>query len=227
MQLASRKSPDLPRYLSNLGSSLLTRSEQTELFDDLNQAIDAHQKAVQYTSPGSLELSRHLNNLGNALRIRYDQTSQPQDLKLAVAHARGAVDHLPTHSPMRPGCLGNLADGLRLPYKSSGEQKDLDESQKAYEKACQEGKVLTPGVVLTIAYAWGNWALERADWTEAVQAYSYALQASEQLYRVQILRTNQETMREEVYGLHASTAYALARTGRLAEAIVSMEQGRA
>ncbi len=227
VQFSSRTSPDLPRYLSNLGNSLLTRSEQTPLFDDLNQAIDAHEKAVQYTPTDSPELPRHLNNLASALRIRYDHTQQIQDLKQAVENARSAIAHSPAHSLTRPGYLGNLADELRLLYKSRGQQEDLDEAKKAYEEACQEGKDLTPGFILTIAQAWGNWALERAAWEEAVHAYSFALQASEQLYRVQILRTSQEARLREIYGLHASAAYALARTGRLTEAVVTVEHGRA
>jgi CHAT domain-containing protein len=74
---------------------------------------------------------------------------------------------------------------------------------------------------------WGNWALKRESWSEAIEAFTYGRQIIEQLLKVQLLRQNKHTWIEEAFGLFSGLAYALARGGRLKETVVALEHGRA
>jgi CHAT domain-containing protein len=74
---------------------------------------------------------------------------------------------------------------------------------------------------------WGNWALHRQSWSQAVEAYQYGLYMAEQLYHNQILRTHIELWLQSAQGLSARATYALAKTGELEIAIEAIEAGRA
>ncbi len=74
---------------------------------------------------------------------------------------------------------------------------------------------------------WGNWALERRGWQEAADAYGYGRQAMDRLFQGQIDRVAKESWLKEAQGLPANAAYALARLGRLEEAVEVLEGGRA
>ena len=73
---------------------------------------------------------------------------------------------------------------------------------------------------------WGRWALQRHEWEEAAQAYSYGLQAVEQLFRTQLLRSGRETWLREAQKLPLEAAYAHARRGDFESAVMALEVGR-
>jgi CHAT domain-containing protein len=79
---------------------------------------------------------------------------------------------------------------------------------------------------LQAARSWGNLALERQEWTEAVEAFDYGLEAANQLNHTQVLRHSNAVWLHEAQGLSTCAAYALARIGDLARAVMVVENGR-
>jgi len=220
-------SPDLPMYLNNLGNGLSARYARTGELADLAAAIRAYEQAVAQTSEGSPYLPMYLNNLGTGLSNRYARTGDLADLAAAIRAYEQAVAQTPEGSPELPRHLNNLGTGLSDRYARTGELADLAAAIRAYETACQQGTEIALEVALGAARNWGNWATEREEWPEAVQAYDYGLKASQQLFEGQLLRASKEAWLREVRGLHARAAYASARTGDLARAVEALEGGRA
>jgi len=169
----------------------------------------------------------YLNNLGTGLSNRYARTGDLADLAAAIRAYEQAVAQTPEGSPELPRHLNNLGTGLSDRYARTGELADLAAAIRAYETACQQGTEIALEVALGAARNWGNWATEREEWPEAVQAYDYGLKASQQLFEGQLLRASKEAWLREVRGLHARAAYASARTGDLARAVEALEGGRA
>jgi CHAT domain-containing protein len=104
---------------------------------------------------------------------------------------------------------------------------DLARAIEAYEGACQKGVDTALEEALRAARNWGNWASARGEWCEARRAYDYGLEASERLFRTQLLRASKEAWLREARGLHARAAYALARMEEPKLAVETMERGRA
>ncbi len=110
---------------------------------------------------------------------------------------------------------------------TAGDPADLARAEAAYEDACQSGMGVDFESVLMAAHNWGNWAASRNSWSEAARAYTYGLEASDQLFRVQLLRSSKESWLREAGNLHANAAYAFARIGELRHAVEALEHGHA
>jgi hypothetical protein len=67
-------------YLSNFGSWLSTRFEQTGSIEDLNHTINIANKAVDATFQDHASRASRLNNLGTFLGTRFDRTGSIEDL---------------------------------------------------------------------------------------------------------------------------------------------------
>ncbi len=227
VQRTTPDSPDLPRNLNNLGNGLRDRYARTGQLADLEEAIRVYQTAVQRTPPDSPDLPSLLTSLGNGLRDRCDRTGQLTDLEEAIRVYQTAVQRTPPDSPGLPRNLNNLGNGLRDRYARTGQLADLEEAMRIYEQACLLGRERQPEAVIVAARSWGQWALARQTWDEAVRAYQYGLAALEQLYQTQLLQHEQQSWQREGQGLYARTAYALARVGDLFAAAIALEQGQA
>src|SRR5205807_182082 len=80
---------------------------------------------------------------------------------------------------------------------------------------------------LAAAATLAGWDAERADWEEATAGFRTAMATAESYLRVQVGRQSAEAAMRGFGGLHGDAAYALARTGKPAEAAAAMERGRA
>jgi hypothetical protein len=220
-------SPDLPARLNNLGNGLRDRYARSGSLDDLEEAISIARQAMERTDPDSPERPSYLNNLGTGLSARYARSGSLDDLEQAIRVYRQAVERTDPDSPDLPALLNNLGTGLRDRYARTGSLDDLEQAIRAYAGACQDGLEAALEESLRSARNWGNWALERRAWAEAVRAYGYGMEAIERLYRAQLTRRAKEAWLREAQGLPARAAYALARTGDVKEAAVALERGRA
>ncbi|GCE15881.1 hypothetical protein [Tengunoibacter tsumagoiensis] len=79
----SRHSPILSACYTFLSYCCFMRYVYTDEMDNLNQAIEASEKAVELSLPNSEEHIRNLNNLGNTLKARYGVTAESADLNRA------------------------------------------------------------------------------------------------------------------------------------------------
>ena len=220
-----------------------------QFHNDLQQAKEAEQRylrtgdrsALSTAASGWERILRHpsfpacdrrfqlaaMNDAGGVFLRRYWSVGQLPDLNRALELWQRAVNLTAEGSPDLPSILNNLANGLSDRYARTGALQDLQDAQMTYERACREGQIVQPEVAILSSRSWGNWALERRQWQEATKAYAYGRQAIDRLYAAQTSRAAKETWLKEVQGLPANAAYALAKLGRLEEAVKVLEAGRA
>jgi len=88
-------SPNMARYINNLGIGLKINYVRTGNLSDLEQCISAFNQSVDLThnkTDNLSELPIYLNNLGDSLMLRYDKTCHASDLEQAVNDYQDAVD---------------------------------------------------------------------------------------------------------------------------------------
>ncbi len=217
--------PDLPMYLNNLANGLRDRYARTGNLEDLEAAIRCYRRAVTLTPEDHPDLPARFNNLAAGLSARYARTGNLGDLEMAIRYSQRAVALAPEDHPDLPMYLNNLAAGLRDRYAHTGSLQDLEVARAQYRRACARGLVVTPEVALTAARSWGNWALERAAWVEAIEAYGYGQEAITKLLEEQVGREAKATWLKEVQGLPQQAAYAHAKAGQLQQAVDILESG--
>ena len=212
--------------LNNSGGVFLRRYRAGGRVEDLNRALTSWERAVKMTPPDSPDRPSLLNNLGTGLSDRYARTGRLADLEEAIRVYEEAVKSTPPDSPDRPSRLNNLGTGLRDRYNKMKESEDLAQARANYQQACELGLDVAPEAVITSGRSWGNWALRRKAWQEAVGAYGYAFEAIDQLLDAQLQRSGKEAWLKEVQGLPGAAAYAWARLGKLEQAVAILENKR-
>jgi tetratricopeptide (TPR) repeat protein len=221
-----RASSSLPGHLSNLAAGLLTRFGETDDGADLDAAVDALQEAVAAVPADSLEWFGCSFNLGEALLRRYEHAKAEADYEEGVCVLEAASAGMPPFG-VGPLLSHALADALRTRLPPDAGAADVEAVRARYRHACETGLDERLEAALASASAWGDWALEREAWTEATEAYAYGLTAIERGIRAQLGRSGVETWLRQGQRVPASAAFALARAGRLEEAVETIERGRA
>jgi len=220
-------SPSQSRLLTNLGNGLEARYLRDGRIEDLERAVGARQEALRNSEPDSPLLAARLSNLGATLILRYHHRDDPRDLALAIdAHQRAVAVTAPG-SPQQAGNLNNLAGALEARYRRTHMLRDLVDGIDAYRQACAQGLGTQAESGLIAARNWGHWASDRKQWAEAVEAYGYALDELDRLYRLQFGRPHKEAWLREAQGLTARAAHAHAERGNLEKAVTVLEHGRA
>ena len=226
LDVSPQDSPSRAHYLSQLGAMLSRRAERG-IHADLDLAIEATRKAVDLAPHGSRDRSANLINLASCLRQAFVLHGRPADMDDAIQASRQAIEASTPEEPDRPAYFASLGESLRCRYEHSGQPEDLAEAQASYREACRLGLAAHPRMVLASADKWGDWALHRGAWTEAVTAYGYGHQAVERLLDMQLLRQHKQDWLRVTRGMASSHAYALARCGELERAVEILEASRA
>ncbi len=227
VKLTESNSAYLASRLNNLANSLRDRYIHTQDLPDLKTAIKTYRQAIAKTPSNSPENAPIQNNLGNALRDQFHHTGQLAKLNQAIVAYEQGVQQTSLQSPELPGRQNNLASALKDRFTQTGEDSDRVQARDLFEQAAIQGLLVAPEATLLASRNWGTWATERQTWSEAVTAYRYSLQAIEQLFRTQLLRTSKETWLREVQGISAQAAFALAKEGDFTGAVEALEQGLA
>ncbi len=221
-------SPRLARMYGALGNALRHRYLAAHNPADIQQAIAAYRKAIAVSPADSPELSTLYNNLGNVLRNSYADFHNVQDLEEAITNYRLSLDankgELATNDVV---CFGNLGTLLFERYDLFHRREDLEEGRRRCEEGCRLGLQLVPEIARGTARPWGNREASMGNWDGAAQAYDYAVQAQERLYRVQLCQAEREGFLGEEREIYTRGAYVQARVGKLQEAVTTLEQGRA
>ena len=168
-----------------------------------------------------------LNNAGGVFLRRHWARGRMEDLDHALECWQRAVQETPSGSPDLPSRLNNLGNGLRDRYSRTGQLADLEEAVRSYRAACTLGALGAPNEVLNAARNWGNWALQRRVWQEAAEACQHGLATGRLLLARHWGRAQKGAWLRELQTMPALLAYALARLGRLEEAVAAAEGGRA
>jgi tetratricopeptide (TPR) repeat protein len=125
LELTPSDPGDRAGYAGNLASALLTRFQARGERNDLTEALQLFEEALE-GSPGypSMEL---LANLGNALSVRSVVDASRGDADQAVARLHRAVE-LAQGTDALPGMLSNLAAALLERFDLAGQIADVDEA---------------------------------------------------------------------------------------------------
>lgn len=142
---------DLARYWNFLGLMLHVKAERGSAIADLDDAITASSKAIEYETADPDARARHRTNLSNSLRMRFEWLGQIPDLDRAVTYARSAVDLEPEENTLRALCLSNLGVILRIQFEQRARHRDLQDAVQAARRSalvCETGDPERP-VILT------------------------------------------------------------------------------
>src|SRR5947209_2909504 len=210
----------------NLGLALLSAYQDRHDRDELDEAVEQLEAAVQAPSASDREVGDRLTNLGNALLLRYDLDKSIPDLQGAIDACNRAIEVTGSESMRSVGAHFGLAQCL-----SRGTDRD-DWATDEYRLACRLAGPLDPTLRLNVAREWASWSEWREAWNEAAEAYDHALGALQDLYDRQLVRADQELRLEQARDVARRAAIAHVRAHQsdgadLREAVIAIEQGRA
>ncbi|BCJ39765.1 hypothetical protein GCM10010168_77790 [Actinoplanes ianthinogenes] len=135
--------------------------------------------------------------------------------------------YLPGSLPHAIAC-SRLAAGLHMRAEATGYTEDrlaaADESRRAVAELTDKSLIWA----YDTAIRWGDWSWRHERMADAGDAYLVAVDVLNQLVRAQLTRAMSElVLGRGAQGMPARAAYALARRGRLTEAVEALEGGRA
>jgi tetratricopeptide (TPR) repeat protein len=137
VQLTPDGHPDKPSWLTNLGSSLLSRFERLGDLGDMNKSVLMKEHAVQLTPDGHPDKPSRLNNLGSSLSSRFQRLGDLGDMNKSVLMLEHAVQLTPDGHPDKPSRLNNLGNSLSSRFKRLGDLNDMNKSVLMSEHAVQ------------------------------------------------------------------------------------------
>ncbi|WP_329428889.1 hypothetical protein OG339_06635 [Streptosporangium sp. NBC_01495] len=136
IELTPAGSPHLPKFLTNLGNSLMDRGSVMASAEDLDRAVGIFDQAVTATLPGSPDLPSRLNNLATGLRFRHSRTGLAADRRRAVETYRDSC-RLGLESSVETALAAAQNWGLW-----ATERRSWAEAVEAYELALQAARQL-------------------------------------------------------------------------------------
>ena len=222
-----KASPNRAGFLSNLGSALYTHYQISKNLEVLQKSIIAQREAVILTDKDSPNAASFYTGLGTSLtEYHLHEKSEVSGLD-AVNACETALNLTNPNSPKWASRCNNLARALMERYRSFGKRSDLTMGQKKYQEACVKGLEFQCEIAIVAGYQWGQWALERESWSEAKQAFDYALNAIQKLFERQLLHDDQAIWLREAQVIPSLAAFAETCLGNLEKAIEILENGRA
>lgn len=224
---ADRASSEYPGHLDTLGVALKARFPSTMNLEDLDRAIISHENALAHWAPDSPDAPPAMVNLANALTFRYDAAGDLSDLSRAVSVGQEAVRLVGRRSPARAVALLSLALSAGKLHGATGEPGHSRTAVDAWREGCREARAAQPGVALRAASSWATAMIDSGDWATALEACEVGLSTLDRLYQGQSAREHMDIRLGEAGGLACVEGYALAKLGRLRDAAVALERGRA
>jgi tetratricopeptide (TPR) repeat protein len=149
-ELTSEDDPNLPMYLSNLGTPLVDRYLARQADEDLRQAIVASQRAVSLTPRRSPDWPTYVDNLGGALMQRYEAGGAMADVDAPVTAFRAAARGQ-RGADERAMTLANLADALRVRASRTARRADIRSALAAARKAIRFTSPASPHLAARLA----------------------------------------------------------------------------
>ena len=215
-----------PAHLTNIGSALLTRYDALGAPADLEAAVIAQRAAVRRTPAGDWQLASRYNNAGNAVSRAGEDQQDVVLVREAIGMYRRSLVLTGLDAPERASRCYNLATTLERLALGTPDEDAVEQTRSAYRDAVVHGATGSLEWGLAAARRWGSWAARRGAWSEAGDAYLSALDLSQRLFRVQLLREQKEVWLVESQELPGEAAYALTQAGRTDAAVEALERGR-
>jgi tetratricopeptide (TPR) repeat protein len=220
--------PDRAMYFDNLGDNLESLYEHTKEMSDLEAAIDASREANVATAMpiNHLDHLGRLNNLGNKLASRYDRTGVMEDLEEAIGLARQAVAVIPKDHPDRPGYLNNRGLRLERRHEKTGSPNDLKEACDSFIEAWETPSAIPFHRIRSATHCIRLLVLQGKA-KAAAKIGTGAIGLLSLLNTKLLNRTDQQYVVSTFAGIAANTCALLLAMGKVKDALLHLEQGRA
>ncbi|MGX1135731.1 tetratricopeptide (TPR) repeat protein [Streptomyces glaucescens] len=166
-----------------------------------------------------------LDRLAGSHYEAFAETLDLREIDQAIAAYRQAEASLAADSPVRVGFLTQLAVALAARNLRDG-GTSAQEALRVLEQACALGHDRPP-VLVKAASLRGQLRMQQQEWVRAAVAYTEAIQAAQEIYRVQLADSHRHQVLTELSGLPAEAAYAAVRAGDIEGAVLMLEHGRA
>jgi CHAT domain-containing protein len=206
-----------------LGNLLLAHYEASQDLTVLDQAIDTYDRALPDHVAPAAEV---LQNVGYARILRFGRTHDVRDLELGILACEQSMAGADAGAQPSAGRLANLALGLAERWRLSRAPADLATARERFAQTLALADA-APATALRAAINWGALESETGTWATAHAAYQQGLAAAERLFDASVGRESQETWLHEARGLGPRAAYAAARHGDFAAAVLAIERSRA
>ncbi|KAJ7108230.1 hypothetical protein C8R44DRAFT_986790 [Mycena epipterygia] len=123
---------DYPFFLHSLAIALNTRYETTGELQDLQDAIENFQAALDVAPADAIDASALLQNFAAVLLARYRVLDDSKDLNAALKHWQAAAKLVPLNNPEHLGVLGGIfRSTFQSRYYKSRNLKDLESALEA------------------------------------------------------------------------------------------------
>ncbi|MFF0201232.1 CHAT domain-containing protein [Streptomyces sp. NPDC005017] len=143
-----------------------------------------------------------------------------------IEDAVAAYEGLPTGFELGFALL-SLAEACRVARKLDLSREDeLRERKLSVLREAMDRAQGHSDLLRMAAEQLGDALAERTEWSAAADAYQQAVEADEQLFRACLVSSSREQRLDSAGDLHQRAACALARAGRLEEALLCLEHGR-
>lgn len=220
--------PDEPAFWANLARGLDDAHYLTGDPKFMDEAAEIATRALQGSRDLAVLGATVRVALADALISRYKVRHDTADLAVVVDQLRHVLPSVPETSTERPSVLESLAQALALRSSSAAAQgTDGQDATSTYRICCDLASQLNPAVTLIAGRSWGDWALGRQGFDEAVEAYRWASAAGHDLFKAQQLRRHREDWLSRLQGMPEDHAYACTRAGHPGEGLLAMERDRA
>ncbi|MGW6886725.1 CHAT domain-containing protein [Streptomyces chartreusis] len=127
--------PNRAAMLTNLGTALRVRFEQTGALGDIDEALAVSRQAVGEASAGLPERAEILSNLAKTLYAKFMRTGVLTQLDEAIDIGRQAVHATPKNHPDQAANLSTLGNTLRARFDQTGALADLEQALAASREA--------------------------------------------------------------------------------------------
>jgi CHAT domain-containing protein len=217
--------PRIAGYAINLAGAFTARYEYADKLSDLSRAIELLHRAKSLAAHDVTASSAIIGDLGRTQYLLAQHTGDSDDINGAIELLRQAVAVTQiSGSNDYSRFSATLGQAYKLRYKFGRELSDRDEAVQALRYASLSAPA--PALAMQVARVWGELA-EESSWQAATDAYSYGLSAMRALVTGQLLRTEREHWIEDAADLHTHAAFAMAKSGDLRSAAITLEKSRA
>lgn len=220
--------PEWATVKNNIGVALSERYSARFQLHDLNASVTAYREALRVTQPYTVDWAAWQSNLGSILHTRFKRLQRQADIDEAIEAHRKAV--LSTQESTYDWAAFNLqySAALQARFESYGRREDAREILAACRKAYSFFSVdrWPESALLAIQNLGALYTLSRA-WGQASEILLEGVELLNVVYSRQVLDQDREGWLTRAVNIYRRAAYALARAGRLRDAVVVLEQGRA
>jgi hypothetical protein len=193
----------------------------------LDGAVALLERAVAGVDASSPSFAAELAHLAGARAARADRDNDGEEATRALRDADRALALLGDDEVVASLPLRHRATALRVRYRVYGDDTDRVAAADAFRARLGPHASVDIKADLAAAREWQEWAAERMDWHEAVEAGQRALGLADTLLRRQVGRLDRESALSLAPTVAGTQAYALVQLDRLEEAVTVLERGRA